>query len=512
MSIVLKPAERRAIKDWEAFRQSILSNTSVDRNETAEEQRARVRKLADNPEQAFAYYFPHYAGAEPADFHKRATRRLFANKRWYEVRAWSRELAKSARSMFEIILLSLRGEITNMLLVSNSYDNAERLLKPYKLEFENNQRLIYDYGILKKQGSWEDGEFVTTNGCSFRALGAGQNPRGARNQAARVDFILSDDIDTDEECKNPDRVKAKWEWFERALIPTLSVSGNYRILINGNIIANDCIVKRAIAFARKTDIVNIRDKNGYSTWPAKNSEADIDSFLANLSTATIQGEFYNNPVSEGEIFKEITWGKVPPLNQFKFLISYADPSPSNNTKSRTNSMKAVFLMGWKDNKLYVIVGRLGRPTLAEFAGWLYDVAEYAGDKTVVYTFVENNSLQKTFFELVIAPLITKEGEQRGTVINISTDERPKLDKYSRIEANLEPLVRAERLIFNEGERSSPHMIQLEEQFKLFTPRLTAPADGPDCIEGGYRMARLKTQQLTTADVYVPPRRRNTKRI
>ena len=39
------------------------------------------------------------------------------NNRWYEVRAWSRELAKSARSMMEISKLALTKKIRNVLLI-----------------------------------------------------------------------------------------------------------------------------------------------------------------------------------------------------------------------------------------------------------------------------------------------------------------------------------------------------------------------------------------------------------
>ena len=35
------------------------------------------------------------------------------------------------------------------------------------------------------------------------------------------------------------------------------------------------------------------------------------------------------------------------------------------------------------------------------------------------------------------------------------------------------------------------MKRLEDQFKLFTPQLKAPADGPDCVEGGVQIINEK---------------------
>ena len=310
MAKIRKPTDKQLLKEWEEYYSQFISDVEVDSSESEIERQKRIAHLEANPEEWFKYYFPKYCTAEPAPFHIAATKRLFAHRRWYEVRAWSRELAKSARSMFEVLHLALTGRIRNFLLVSNSYDNACRLMLPFRMQLEKNLRIINDYGEQKVEGHWEDGEFIAKCGCSFRALGAGQSPRGTRNEAARPDFILIDDIDTDEECRNPDRIKQKWDWIEQALIPTVSVSGDVRILFNGNIIAKDCCIARAGKAADKFDIVNIRDKNGKSSW-SKNSEEDIDFILSKISTRAKQQEYYNIPLSEGDVFKELTWGRFP---------------------------------------------------------------------------------------------------------------------------------------------------------------------------------------------------------
>lgn len=334
----LTPQDRIALDNWNELVASVREHSDINPTDTETEIRQRRERLEKNDEEWFKYYFAMYCTCESAAFHKKATGRLMRNNRWYEVRAWSRELAKSARSMMEISKLALTKKIRNVLLISNSADNAERLLLPFMANFEENQRIIQDYGQQKKPGAWETGEFTCMSGCSFRAIGAGQSPRGTRNKNFRPDFILVDDIDTDEECRNPERIKTKWKWLEEALIPTMSVSGNYRILFNGNIIAPDCCIKRAIEKATElkakgighVDIINIRGKDGLSVWPEKNSEEDIDLFLSLVSAAAAQKEFFNNPVVDGGVFAEITYGKVPALSKFKFLVIYGDPAPGEN--------------------------------------------------------------------------------------------------------------------------------------------------------------------------------------
>lgn len=490
----LTPKDRLALEQWNELVASIKESSDINTSDSVADIETRKKRLEADDDAWFKYYFAQYYTCEPAVFHKKATKRIMQNNRWYEVRAWSRELAKSARSMMEIIKLALTRKIRNVLLISNSADNAERLLLPFMANFEENQRIIQDYGAQKKPGSWETGEFTCQCGCSFRAIGAGQSPRGTRNKNFRPDFILIDDIDTDEECRNLERIKAKWKWLEEALIPTMSVSGNYRILFNGNIIAADCCITRAIAKAEElkvkgighVDIINIRDKNGHSTWLEKNSEEDIDLFLSLVSASAAQKEFFNNPVAEGEVFKEIAYGKVPALSKFKFLVIYGDPAPGEN-KTKKSSTKTVCLLGKINSRLYVIKAFLDRGLNAEFIDWYVKLLEFVGGRTSVYCYMENNKLQDPFFQQVFQPLVAKVRRERGIQLHIRPDERKKTDKATRIEANLEPLNRMGHLILNEAERDNPHMRELADQFSLFTLNLKYPADGPDSVEGGNRI-------------------------
>lgn len=488
---MVKLTDRQALAAWEEFRNNLVKSTSVDYNETEHQRAARVAKLEANPEEWFKYYFPNYYKNNPAPFHLKATKRLLKNKRWYEVRAWSRELAKSVRSMMEVLYLSLNGEVKNVLLISNSNDNAERLLTPFKINLESNNRIINDYGAQELPGHWESGEFVTRSGVSFRALGAGQSPRGTRIEDLRVDFLLIDDFDTDEECRNQKIIKQKWEWLEQALFPTVSISGNYRIVFNGNIIAKDCCITRAIKKAMHTDIINIRDKQGKSVWPDKNSEKDIDLFLSLISYSSAQKEFFNNPVSEGTTFKQLRWDSVPHLSKFKFLVAYGDPAPSNK-ENKDGSFKFVGLIGQIDGNFYVLTCYLEQATNATFLQWYYDLEDFVKGKTQVYNYVENNSLQDPFYQQVLQPLILEMGKKRSHYVFLTPDERKKPDKFARIEGNLEPLNRQGRLIMNIAERNNPHMQRLEEQFLAVDPQLNAHADGPDGVEGGVWVVNSKT--------------------
>ena len=396
--------------------------------------------------------------------------------------------------MFICMYLALTKRKRFFVLASATIDSAKRLLAPYKINFESNPRIRQFYGSQVTLGQWTDGEFTAKCGAKFVALGAGSAPRGARNEEVRPDVIYMDDYDTDEDCRNPETLKKKWDWFEASLYPTRSISEPTLILWCGNIIAKDCCIKKAGAKARHWDIVNIRDKDGHSTWPAKNTEEQIDTVLSNISTKSAQAEYFNNPVSEGTIFKYLPFGKVPPLKKFKFLIAYGDPAYSDS-KKKASSTKALWLIGKHKGVYYIIKGFLARELNATFIGWYFDIMEYVGGKTNVYYYMENNKLQDPFFNQVFKPLLREECNHRNKQLYIKGDERKKTDKATRIEANLEPIDRNCEWVFNEEERDNPHMQELINQFKLFEMHLPYNADGPDCIEGGITILENKVVEM-----------------
>lgn len=290
----MRQVDKIALQDWEKFKEDIARSTPVDKSMTHAEREKHRIYLEAHPIEWIKFFCAPYVKSEFAGFHKRAIRRIIANDEWFEVLSWSRELAKSTITMCIILYLVLTGRKHNVILTSNSKDNAARLLAPYRAMLEANGRIIAYYGAQMTPGAWTEDEFLTKRGVAFRALGAGQSPRGSRNEAIRPDVLLVDDFDTDEDCKNPDIIQKRWEWWEKALYPTRSISTPTLIVFCGNIIAKDCCVVRAGAMADHWDIVNIRDKDGNSTWPEKNSEESIDRTLSKITTRAAQGEYFNS--------------------------------------------------------------------------------------------------------------------------------------------------------------------------------------------------------------------------
>ena len=480
--------DKQALQLWAEYVENIRKQTAMLAGESEAEQQARIKRLQANPEEWFQFYFPQYCYAEPAPFHKEATKRILAHPEYYEVRNWSRELAKDVRTMMEILYLMLTGKKKYMLMISNSRDAAENFLRPYQANLQANQRIINDYGVQELPGSWAAGDFQSRKGFAFLALGAGQSPRGTRFEHIRPDVILFNDIDTDEECRNPDIIENKWKWIEDAAIGTRSISNPTLIIFLGNIIAQNCCIMRAREFADTVSVVNIRNEDGLSSWPQKNTEEHIDRVLSQKSYASQQKEYFNNPIDEGQVFKEMVYGTVPPLRNFPFVVVYADPAPSNRDRPGIkakiqNSCKAVVIVGYLNNKYYLVKAFVDTTTNAAFTDWLYATRTEIGASTQPYFFIENNTLQNPFYEQVLLPLIHERAKQtQQTVLELSPDARQKPDKYFRIEGTLEPLNRMGSLILNVAEKDNPHMKRMEAQFKSVSAN-SKTMDGPDAVEG-----------------------------
>jgi hypothetical protein len=491
--------DKQALDKWEEFRKSIIQSTPASQDETYQQRSIRMKRLEDDREAWKRYYFPKYFKYPSPAFHASASRRIVENfkaqRHLYIVRSWARGLSKTTTLMMDILYLVLTGKLKSIILSSSTYDAAERFLTRYMCELDSNQRIIHDYGKQERAGSWRMGNFTTLLGAKFLALGAGQSPRGESNEEVRSDCLIMEDFDTDEECRNADIIQKKWEWFEKALFFTVDTASAYLVVWNGNIIAEDCCVSRAGAVADHHEIINIRDEYGMSVWPEKNTEEDIDYQLSKVSYESSQQEMFNNPMRVGKAFREMRYGKCPPLSHVPFLVIYADPATSNNdkptAKSRLqNSCKSVVVLGHKGMFRYVYKVFVDNVGNSAFIDWLFTCNEFAKEARARFIFIENNSLQDPFFQQVLKPLIIQKSKAAGVMLPVLTDERKKADKYVRIEANLEPLNRNGYLILNIDEQNDPHMKRLEAQFKSASPT-SKTMDGPDAVEGAVDIVNRK---------------------
>ena len=486
---------KAAVDFWDEFYKNLQNTQIVDYNEDEEDNAARIKDLESDFEKWKKYYFEKYCTAPTPDFHKKSSKCVVNNGEWYETRAWSRELAKTSLAMMEFLYLHCTGRKKLTFILSATKDSAIRLLRPYKLAFEKHPRLRNDYGHQDESVPWREDVISTKMGTFFYAVGAGNAPRGAKDEEVRPDSVMADDYDTDEDCRNSDIVDKKWEFFEQAVYGMRSISSDFLVLWLGNIIADYCCTKKAMEMSDRATIVNIRDKNGKSTWPEKNTEAQIDRVLSKISAASAQKEYFNNPIVLGKIFKKLHYGKMQPLKNYKFLFAYTDPSYKKNA-----DYKATALIGRYKDEYHVLQVRCQQTTVAKMIDWQFELLDYVNDRAAVYLMIEYPWIDDT-----LVREIKKANLRHKKTLALKADERKKPEKKFRIEANLEPLNRNVKLIFNEKIKETEDMKTMEFQFLAISAKSKVNDDGPDAVEGAVWCINKKNKANTAPPkVYAKP--------
>ena len=86
---------------------------------------------------------------------------------------------------------------------------------------------------------------------------------------------------------------------------------------------------------------------------------------------------------------------------------------------------------------------------------------------------------------------------------IKEDTDIKLSELSRVAETQKAIVESiNTLLLNIDKKDDPHFKRLEEQFLLLTPRLSAPADGADCVEGGVWWITRKTSSVAPGSMSI----------
>lgn len=496
--------ERAKLEQWKADMQrwSKTSEGWIPVGETKQEQKKRIAKAIRDYSFFVRTYFPDIARTPCGKFHIEAAKYILNSPHARAVFEWARGHAKSTQlGVFIPMWLMIQPTLQfhTLVYVSKSEDAAKQLLSDLQQQLAYNELFIHDFGPQVKEGSWSEGKFETTNGCFFRALGRGQSPRGLKNNGNRPDYIIIDDLDDDEMCRNPRRVKDATEWVLSALFGTME-AGRGRFIMVGNRIGQNSVLSKIIerpgVFHTR---VNILDRNGNPSWKENYKMEEINEMRAMMGERNFQQEYMNNPITEGAVFlkKHIQYGKVLPLRQYAALVSYTDPSFKN---SATADYKATMLVGLtREGHFHVIKAFADQTSITTMINWHYQIMEYVNSVTPVRYYMEANFMQD-----LVMDEFRKMGDELACHVPLIGDKRQKGDKFARIEA-MQPLFERGLIMFNEADKDSQGFQVLEQQLLMFQRGSRIHDDAPDALESAIWMLS-KNVRTSTASYYVSPRK------
>ena len=479
-----------------------ITDTALLAQETPVEKDRRIHRLQKDYAAFCEYYFPHFLQLRDkvtgevirtihnAPFHNTAAANVKGTPNLKAVFKWPRGHAKSTH--FDIfmplwLMFQPKRLINFMVVVGKSEDSAIRLLSDIQAELEFNQRLLADFGEQKSVGDWQEGEFTSQSGVKFLACGRGQSPRGLREREARPDYIVIDDLDDDELCRNEKRVKDLTDWVKEALFGALDV-GRGRFIMVGNLISKTSVLAN-IAATKGVYVSEIKavDRDGNPVWKEKWTKEEAQEYRDFVGYRAWEKEMMHNPIKDGTIFRHdwIRFKKVLPLKKYDQLVCYTDPSFKSTT---ANDYKASRLWGKTGSELHLIDCYVRQDTVTGMVRWLYDLYERTRDEAAVLFFMEANFMQD-----IILDEFTEEGKRRGYQLPITPDVRKKPEKLQRIEA-VSPLWERGFVFYNEALKDTPDMQVGIEQTLALERGSRVHDDAPDADEGAIWILQKHTRQ------------------
>ncbi len=446
--------------------------------ETSKEKRERIERLKKNPAEMVAYYFPHYATSDCADFQTEWAKKVKKDKTFKGIAQWGRASAKSVwNNIFIPFWLWMQGEPMYLVIIGNNLNRAEQLLEDLRAEFEANPRIIADFGEQMQQGTWESGFFITKGGFIGQALGMGQSVRGLRVKNLRPTHIVGDDIETKDLVKNPKRQLEMVRWILRDLIPTMD--GDIRRFIQANNRFAPVMIQTLLAEQNPSWVVhqvNAYDPVTYEpTWYQKYSAQYFKEIESEIGTLAANAEFNNSPYVEGVIFKDeqFNWVDLPRIDHFDAIIGHWDIAYAGTKNSDYN---AIVITGLKDGKYYIIDCFCVQSKMKQAVEWMCDYQKKLPASAIVHWQYEgqfwNDEVQRTLKEVQ---------EEKGVYLNILKKQLPKLSKLDRI-LRLQPYFQNRRVYFNKKLKANAHMLVGLTQLKGIEPGYKVHDDFPDALE------------------------------
>jgi predicted phage terminase large subunit-like protein len=149
-----------------------------------------------------------------------------------------------------------------IIIVSDASEQSDAQLENLKKEFEENPRILEDFGELKGE-VWAVGHIITTNGVTIESLGAGKKIRGRKFRQNRPDLIIFDDIENEEEAASPKQREARKRWYYGAA--QRAGWEDTKTLTIGNLLHSECLLAELL----QNPMYRRRRHQAIPSWPTR---------------------------------------------------------------------------------------------------------------------------------------------------------------------------------------------------------------------------------------------------
>lgn len=487
--------------------------------ETPEEQEARIKMLLepDNYGLFFNYYFGKETPVPMAD----------CDCAWYHTAIYKDLYYESYITLFNLIFrggaksthanmgypfaLKQSGIAKFFLTVGANEPRAAMLLQDIQVQFECNNRIIKDFGMQKSYGSWADGQFETTDRCTFMALGIDQPFRGLRLNGVRLEYASIDDVEDKKKAKNKALVREYTEKITGDIQGAFSKRSERTIINNNYFVENGMIAsvakKKGFDLKKLSTKENLVLKEKYATlylinlttkyyeqineknkkdWrPSWEERYSHDDCLRKKEQyehdkETLSGEFYNTPINVGKRIKKdmIRMVKPKPLDQYIVIVGNWDFAYSNSA-----CYKALAVLGVSDMRMTCLDIFCQQTDIEVALEYHFKRAKKIVKINGATIFYYDGSVSQ---EAVYEPILVRAARKYKSFC-IPLPQKSTLDKYDKIDTVVVSALVSGLLDFSEELEHNPDWEEAKNQLLNFEKGGSYAVDFPDSLADAIRM-------------------------
>ncbi|WP_414198167.1 phage terminase large subunit [Pseudomonas sp. F1_0610] len=277
----------------------------------------RVERAQNDLEYFARTYFPHYVKRKNALLHdylyQRLPKLVDSPSGEHEAIAAPRGNAKSTvvSQIFNIWCV-LTGRKHYSIIIMDAFEQAATMLEAVKAELEFNPRLAMDYPKAAGKGRvWQVGTIITQNDVKIQAFGSGKRMRGLRHGPYRPDLVIGDDLENDENVRNPEQRDKLDNWLKKTVLSLGDVDDSMDVIIIGTILHYDSVLSRLL----RNPLWKRRHFKSILTWPDRMDlwEQWEELLLNNDDEGAAADAFYQANQAEMKAGAVISWPDGQPL-------------------------------------------------------------------------------------------------------------------------------------------------------------------------------------------------------
>ena len=263
-----------------------------------------------------------------------------------------RGAAKSTLAEQAIAIRMACGLFSYGLLLGNTYGAAAQRLAAIRSIIDNNRVLHRLFGDLHGP-VWNEGKIKLANGSTLAAIGARSSIRGFKEDSARPDWVLLDDLEDEEWVKDPDAIEANKLWLFREIIPALASPETTPIRMIGTPLAENSMLRQLAAseeWQSRRFPIRYLDEAGepVSAWPEKFSLPTVDKIEKRYVDLGAHRAFMQEYMCESEseserVFTASMLRTEPRVRTWQAVYAMIDPA---RTTKKTSAQTGRAVWSW----------------------------------------------------------------------------------------------------------------------------------------------------------------------